>query len=82
MYDHNVDDLIEQERLPLELRNVDIAELLKENPSIMKDMFNGHKVNIPLHKCPDCRMTMPEEVKHLHKCKKANGPKNNNTSGS
>ena len=73
MYRNNDDDYetIKEERLPLSIRNVDIADLLKENPTIMKDMFNGHKVHVPLYKCPDCNKTMPEEVKHIHKCPKA-----------
>jgi hypothetical protein len=73
---------IEKERLPLKLQDVDIANLLKENPTIMKNMFNGHKDHIPLYKCPDCSKTMPEAVKDLHKCKANESGNNNNKTSS
>jgi len=64
---------IEEERLPLSVRNVDIADLLEENPTYTMENFGDYrkKANM-VYQCPDCGKKMPKDVKLLHKCKKKN----------
>ena len=76
---HYTYDEIEEELLPLSIRNVDIADLLNENYKYTMEHFGDYK-KLPsmVYQCPDCKKKMPVDVKDLHKCKK-NESGNNNT---
>lgn len=64
---------IEEERLPLSIRTVDIADLLDENPKYTMENFGDYKKKSDMvYQCLDCGKKMPKDVKHLHKCKKKN----------